>query len=70
MDYFSGKFEIGVSLHACGVATDLVSLKIYVTDKSDRTSSVPSTVLRLKVDKGQGLRSGTLVSINRVLPVQ
>ena len=70
MDYFSGKFEIGVSLHACGVATDLVSLTIYVMDKSDRTSSVPSTVLRLKVDKGQGLLSGLLVSFNRVLPVQ
>ena len=24
MDYFSGKFDVGVSLHACGVATDLV----------------------------------------------
>ena len=24
MDYFQGNFDIGVSLHACGVATDLV----------------------------------------------
>lgn len=24
MDYFKGKFDVGVSLHACGVATDLV----------------------------------------------
>ena len=24
MDYFQGRFDIGVSLHACGVATDLV----------------------------------------------
>ena len=24
MDYFNGYFDIGVSLHACGVATDLV----------------------------------------------
>lgn len=24
MDYFKGRFDIGVSLHACGVATDLV----------------------------------------------
>lgn len=24
MDYFVGKFDVGVSLHACGVATDLV----------------------------------------------
>ena len=36
---------------------------LYVTDGSDRTSTVPSTVLRLKVDKGQGLRSGLLVSL-------
>ena len=27
MDYFLGKFDVGVSLHACGVATDLVSPK-------------------------------------------
>ncbi len=27
MDYFVGKFDIGVSLHACGVATDLVIQK-------------------------------------------
>lgn len=24
LDYFKGSFDIGVSLHACGVATDLV----------------------------------------------
>ncbi len=24
LDYFSGRFDIGVTLHACGVATDLV----------------------------------------------
>ena len=42
----------------------------HVMDKSDRTSSVPITVLRLLLDKGQGLRSGLLVSINRVLQVQ
>ena len=33
---------------------------------SDRTSSVPSSVLCLKVDKNQGLRSGILVLFNRV----
>ena len=27
MDYFNGAFDIGVSLHACGVATDLVIQK-------------------------------------------
>lgn len=27
MDYFKGSFDIGVSLHACGVATDLVIQK-------------------------------------------
>ena len=40
----------------------------------DWTSSLPSSVLRLWVDQGQGagqgLQSGALVSINRVLPVQ
>ena len=49
--------------------TKVIGLAMYVTDGSDRTSSMPSTVLRLLVDKGQGLRSGLLVSINRVLPV-
>ena len=43
---------------------------IYVTDGSDRTSSVPSSVLRLKVDKGQGLLSGIVFLFNHVLPVQ
>ena len=43
---------------------------MYVIDKSDRYSSMPCTVLRLRVDKGQGLWSGILVSFNRVLPVQ
>ena len=52
------------------VQTDSSQIIINVTDKSDRTSSVPSTVLRLLVDKGQGLRSGLLVSIIRVLPGQ
>ena len=28
---------------------------------SDRTSSVPSSVLRLKVDKGQSLRSDNII---------
>ena len=37
---------------------------------SDRTSSLPSSVLHLKVDQGQGLLSGTLALFNRVLPVQ
>ena len=45
------------------------SMGLYVTDQSDRTSSVPSSVFRLLVDKGQGLRSGLLVSISRALPV-
>ncbi|XP_042236449.1 glutathione S-transferase C-terminal domain-containing protein homolog [Homarus americanus] len=27
LDYFKGRFNVGVSLHACGVATDLVMLK-------------------------------------------
>ena len=43
---------------------------MYVTDGLDRNSSVPSSVLRLKVDKGQGLQFGILVVFNRVLPVQ
>ena len=37
---------------------------------SDMTSSVPCSVLRLKVDKVPGLRSGTMAVFNRVLPVQ
>ena len=32
----------------------------------DRTSSMPSSDLRLKVDKGQGLRSGMLILFNHV----
>ena len=43
---------------------------IYVTDGMDRTSSMPSSVLCLCVDKGQDLQSGIVVSINCVLPVQ
>ena len=44
---------------------------MYVTDGSDRTSSVPSSVLCLRVDKkGQGLWSGILVIFNHVQPVQ
>ena len=39
-------------------------------DGTDRTSSMPGSVLSLKVDKGQGLRSGMLVSINCVQTVQ
>ena len=39
-------------------------------DESDRTSSVPSSILRSFVGKGQGLRSGILVDTIRVLPVQ
>ena len=34
---------------------------INVTEKLDRTSSVPSSVLCLRVDKGQGLPSGILI---------
>ena len=30
MDYFKGRFDIGVSLHACGVATDLVIQAHYI----------------------------------------
>ena len=30
MDYFTGKFDIGVSLHACGVATDLVIWSSFI----------------------------------------
>ena len=30
MDYFKGRFDIGVSLHACGVATDLVIQAQYI----------------------------------------
>ena len=33
----------------------------------DRTSSVPKSVLHLKVDKGQGLRSGILFFTSLVL---
>ncbi|KAK3877397.1 hypothetical protein Pcinc_017889 [Petrolisthes cinctipes] len=29
LDYFQGSFQVGVSLHACGVATDLVMLKCF-----------------------------------------
>ncbi|XP_076051530.1 glutathione S-transferase C-terminal domain-containing protein homolog [Oratosquilla oratoria] len=29
LDYFRGKFDVGVCLHACGVATDLVLQKCY-----------------------------------------
>ena len=43
---------------------------IYVTERSDRSSSVPISVLHSVVDKGQGLRSGILVLFKRVLPVQ
>ena len=46
-----------------------VSIHINVTDGSDRLD-MPNSVLRLVVDKGQGLWSGILVLIKRVLPVQ
>ena len=49
---------------------EFMSYAIYVTDKSDRTSSMPSTILHLKLDQGQGIRSGLLVSFNRVLQAQ
>ena len=41
----------------------------YVTDGMgmDRTTRVPKSVLCLRVDKGQGLRSGILSSTNLVL---
>ena len=45
-------------------------LHLRVTQIQVMDGSVPSSTLRLKVNKGQGLRSGILVSINRVLPVQ
>ena len=44
--------------------------RIYVTDGSDRTLSVPSSVLHSVVDKDQGLQFGILVLIKRVLPIQ
>ncbi|KAK9501586.1 hypothetical protein O3M35_012285 [Rhynocoris fuscipes] len=34
LDYFIGKFQIGVSLHACGVATDLVIHKCLRSEAS------------------------------------
>ena len=43
---------------------------IHVTDGSDRTSSVPRSVLRFQIGKGQGLRYGILVDTICVLPVQ
>ena len=45
------------------------SVLMYVTEtKMDRTSSAPMSVLRLLVDKGQGLRSGIPFFTNLVLP--
>ena len=37
LDYFRGSFDIGVSVHACGVATDLV-LKMCVDNRADFVS--------------------------------
>ena len=37
LDYFLGGFDIGVSVHACGVATDLV-LKMCVDQGADFVS--------------------------------
>ena len=37
LEYFKGAFGIGVSLHACGVATDLV-LKMCIENKADFVS--------------------------------
>jgi len=37
IDYFRGSFDIGVSVHACGVATDLV-LKMCVDNRADFVS--------------------------------
>lgn len=37
MDYFCGSFDIGVSLHACGVATDLV-INMCIQNKADFVS--------------------------------
>ena len=34
LDYFCGDFDIGVSLHACGLATDLVLAKCLSADSS------------------------------------
>lgn len=34
LDYFNGKFDIGVCLHACGQATDLVLQKCYMHSAS------------------------------------
>lgn len=34
LDYFCGKFDIGVCLHACGPATDLVLMKCYEQNAS------------------------------------
>ena len=34
LDYFRGNFDIGVSLHACGVATDLV-INLCIKHKAD-----------------------------------
>ena len=34
LDYFCGSFDIGVSLHACGLATDLVLAKCLSADSS------------------------------------
>ena len=34
LDYFCGSFDIGVSLHACGVATDLV-INLCIQSKAD-----------------------------------
>ena len=37
LDYFTGSFDIGVSVHACGVATDLV-LKMCLDNRADFVS--------------------------------
>ena len=34
LDYFCGDFDIGVSLHACGLATDLVLAKCLSADSA------------------------------------
>ena len=57
----SNGVSVLVGWYSNGILISHHSGTIHVTDQSDRTSSVPSSVLRLYVDKGQGLWSGILV---------
>ena len=56
----SNGVSVLVGWYSNGILISHHSGTIHVTDQSDRTSSVPSSVLRLYVDKGQGLWSGIL----------